>query len=239
MTYLELVNSVLKRLRESTVGSINETVYSTLVGEFVNDAKRVVEDAWPWRSLIDTVSVPLTSGVQSYDIEDYPCDNLGVAPRDRARLFIDPETGSPLVRITTDNEEAYIVKVSQSYQFIERKQAQNDSSYAKPESVIVTVNPSPLDGKSDIRLQMVPIPDNSYSLQLYLVNPQNALTNATDRLQVPYQPVLQLAYLYCLYERGEEVGEMLSLTAEKAKDALADAIMHDSSLTSELVFRAE
>jgi len=238
MTYLELVNAVLKRLRESTVGSVTETVYSTLVGEFVNDAKRVVEDAWAWRALIDTVTVTLSEGTRTYDIEDYTCDNLGVYPRERARVFIDPEDGSPLIRITTDNEESWIAKVPQSYKFIERQQALNDSTYDKPTSVIIGVNPSPLAGRSNIRLQTVPIPDGTYSLQLYLVNPQNPLSSSSDTLQVPYDPVIQLAYLYCLYERGEEVGEMLSLTAEKAKDALSDAIQHDSSLTSELVFRA-
>ena len=45
-TYLTLVNSVLKRLLEKTVTSVSQNQYSHLIGEFVNDAKREVEDAW-------------------------------------------------------------------------------------------------------------------------------------------------------------------------------------------------
>ena len=36
MTYLELVNDVLVRLRESTVSTVGETTYSSLIGKFVN-----------------------------------------------------------------------------------------------------------------------------------------------------------------------------------------------------------
>jgi len=35
MTYLELVNAVLRRLRITEVGSVNETAYSAMIGDFV------------------------------------------------------------------------------------------------------------------------------------------------------------------------------------------------------------
>ena len=45
MTYLQLVNSVLRRLREDEVDTVDQNSYSKLIGEYVNDAKRAVEDA--------------------------------------------------------------------------------------------------------------------------------------------------------------------------------------------------
>ena len=42
MTYLELVNDVLVRLRETTVSTVTQTAYSSLIGKFVNDGKRQV-----------------------------------------------------------------------------------------------------------------------------------------------------------------------------------------------------
>ena len=57
MTYLEAVNSVLRRLREDEVVSVSANPYSKLVGELVNDAKRLVEDAWDWSSLRNTITV--------------------------------------------------------------------------------------------------------------------------------------------------------------------------------------
>ena len=51
MTYLQLINNVLKRLRESEVDTANETEYSALIGAFVNDAKQIVEASHSWSAL--------------------------------------------------------------------------------------------------------------------------------------------------------------------------------------------
>jgi hypothetical protein len=208
-----------------------------MVGEFVNDAKRVVEDSWPWRALLDTVSIPTVAGTSSYDLEDYNCGTSGTPPRENARLYIDPESSVPLIRITTDNQESLVLKASQSYLFIERQTASNDNIRDRPNTVFFGTNPSPTTGNSNLRLFPVPIPDAVYALQVYLINPQNNLSVDSTVILAPSHPIVQLAYLYCLYERGEEVGESLSLTSEKANMALADAIMHDQALTSDIVFR--
>jgi len=57
MTYLQLINNVLIRLRETQVSTNNETSYSTLIGLFVNDAKRQIEDAFSWNVLGQTVTI--------------------------------------------------------------------------------------------------------------------------------------------------------------------------------------
>ncbi len=57
MTFLELVNDVLIRLREPTVTTVTLNSYSTLIGRFVNDAKRQIEDAFSWNVLGQTVTV--------------------------------------------------------------------------------------------------------------------------------------------------------------------------------------
>ena len=40
MTYLNIVNNVLRRMREEEVASVASTTYSKMVGDFVNDGKR-------------------------------------------------------------------------------------------------------------------------------------------------------------------------------------------------------
>ena len=55
MTYLNLVNNVMKRLREAEVTTVTQNTYSTMMGEFVNDAKEFVEDAWDWAGLRKTI----------------------------------------------------------------------------------------------------------------------------------------------------------------------------------------
>lgn len=43
MTYLQLINSVLRKLREDEVTTSAESDYSKLIGDFINDALSNVE----------------------------------------------------------------------------------------------------------------------------------------------------------------------------------------------------
>ncbi len=65
-TYLSLVNSVLRRLREDEVSGVTNTAYSKMVGDFVNDAKTQVANAHDWSTLRTTVVVPTVEGTTEY-----------------------------------------------------------------------------------------------------------------------------------------------------------------------------
>ena len=238
MTYKELVNAVLARLREDSVGSVTETDYSALVGAFVNDAKTIVEDAWSWRALLRSVNIPVTANVSaSYDLEDYTTNEGSEQLNERCRLFLDPKTGKPLVRIITNDREREIEVVTQTYNFITRQAGDNDSTAGQIEKVYFGVNPTAASGKTNLRMFTYPSePDTSETIQVFVINPQNDLSSNDTALLVPSEPVKQLAYLYCLYERGEELGEFLTLTSRKADQALADAISFDASQTSNPTF---
>ena len=66
MTYLNLVNNVLRRLREEEVASVQSNTYSKMVGDFVNDAKRIVEDSWDWSALRTTLTITTTDDIFNY-----------------------------------------------------------------------------------------------------------------------------------------------------------------------------
>ena len=66
MTYLEVVNKVLIRLREDTVDSVNSNEYSRLIGEFVNDAHSQVQDAYDWSMLRTTLTANTQDGIFNY-----------------------------------------------------------------------------------------------------------------------------------------------------------------------------
>ena len=68
MTYLEAINNVLRRLREDEVTTTSETSYSALIGDLVNDAKKLVEDSWTWSSLRSTIQVPTAVGQAEYSL---------------------------------------------------------------------------------------------------------------------------------------------------------------------------
>ena len=66
MNYIEIVNSVLRRLREIEVSSVQETPYSKLIGDLVNAVKREVEDAWSWSALRTTLTATTTNNLFNY-----------------------------------------------------------------------------------------------------------------------------------------------------------------------------
>ena len=70
MTYIEIVNSVLVRLREEKVEAVNENEYSSLIGQLVNIAKRDVENVFNWEALRKTVQVITKPGVFHYELLD-------------------------------------------------------------------------------------------------------------------------------------------------------------------------
>ena len=67
-TYLQAINDVLIRLREQQITSLDETTYATLIGKFVNDAKRQVEDAYSWNVLTTTLTVTTAADTSSYTV---------------------------------------------------------------------------------------------------------------------------------------------------------------------------
>jgi len=79
MTYKDIINAVLRRLRETSIGAgaswtgpiynyANVTDYQKLIGDLVNEAKREVEDAWNWSILRASPTVTTSNGTQSYSL---------------------------------------------------------------------------------------------------------------------------------------------------------------------------
>ena len=68
MTYLDLINNVLRRLREDVVTTASETDYSALIGDLVNDAKKIVENSYDWTALRETITVSTVDGTDTYSL---------------------------------------------------------------------------------------------------------------------------------------------------------------------------
>ena len=75
MTYRQIINSVLRRLREDSIvtdwaGDLIDATgpsdYQVLIGDFVNEVKREVEDAWDWTSLRNLVTVATVNNQTTY-----------------------------------------------------------------------------------------------------------------------------------------------------------------------------
>ena len=71
MTYLEIVNKVLVRLRENEVTSLTENSYSKLIADLVNVVKREIENSWNWDALRETLTLTTANDLFNYVLTDF------------------------------------------------------------------------------------------------------------------------------------------------------------------------
>ena len=213
MTYLNLMNSVLRRLREEEVPSVSATTYSKMVGDYINDAKKLVEEATDWSALRETVVVTTTASDNSYSLTGGG-DNVKVmcVLNDTSNLFMDYQTKDWF------NEQLYI------------------SSAAEGAPRYYTYNG--LDSSGDTEVLIGPTPDGVYSLRFDVVKRQADLSSNTDTLLVPSMPVIHLAVALLARERGETGGTSTAEYFTIADKFLSDAIAIDAAKhPEEMVFR--
>lgn len=199
MNYIQLVNSVLRRLRETEVSSVADNAYSKMIGEFVNDAKRQVEDAYPWNSLSDTLTAVTDTGIFNYVL-------VGSGQRFRIIDVLNDTSNAPLINAPTRwMDERFLLTTAQSgspryYNF----NGTND------------------DG--DTQVDLYPIPDGTYNIRFNVIKPQVPLNADSDNLLVPHEPVIFNAVARALAERGEDggimSGEMYALYLQSLGDAI-------------------
>ena len=203
MTYLETVNAVLRRLREDEVTTVNESDYSTLIGDFVNDAKRLVEDAWDWTALRDSVEITTVVGTATYSLTDF-----GI----RSEVYdVHNETDNIVVRL-------------ESLKRIREQNLGTDNANGTISYYCI----DGLDSNSDLKLRLYQTPNAVKTLTVYGLKRTDNLSADSDNLLVPSTPVIQWAYAYALRERGETGGESAAEQAIFAQNDVATAISMDA-----------
>jgi len=181
MTYLQLVNAVLRKLREDTVQVVAETEYSLLVGDFVNDALTYVEGSWDWSSLRQAFPLTSVDGVS-----DYPLTGFGIT--------------SEIMSVYNTTEKTRLTYQPKAY--LLDKKYRNPSS-GKPRDF--TLNGT--DANNDVILMLNPTPEGAYDLVVDAVVRNKLLVSDSDTTKLPTQPIVQLAFAYALRERGETGGQ--------------------------------
>lgn len=213
MTYLELVNDVLVRLRESTVATVGETTYSSLIGSFVNDAKRQIEDAYTWNCLSQTVTITTVSGTSSYSM-------TGTGQKFRVSDAINTTS---LVGMTP-------------IPFVDMNRKLNFTPSVN--SIPTEYCFNGVDGSGDTKVSLYPIPNGVYTILFDVIVPQAKLTSDTTTVKVLDYLVTQSAYARALIERGEDGGTNSSEAYAMFRGMLSDAIAMESTRSSEDTFEA-
>lgn len=208
MNYVQIVNSVLRRLRETEVSSVSDNAYSKMIGEFVNDSKRSVEDAYNWNALYDTLSATTTTDVFNYIL-------VGSGQRFR------------VVDVINDSSNWFLKETSTKW--MDERFLIDTPVKGAP----VYYNFNGVDANGDTQVDIYPIPDGAYNIRFNIVLPQEALSADSDKLKVPYEPVVFLAFARALAERGEDGGLASNEAYALYKQSLSDAIALESGRYAE------
>ena len=213
MNYLQAVNSVLRRLREEEVDSVSETLYSKLIGDFVNDAKQLVQDAADWSGLRTTLTATTSDGVFNYAL-----------------------TGSKnnikILDVINDTQNHFMV-YKDSY-WMDNVFLNTTPNSGSP----YYYSFNGLDANGDTLVDLYPIPDGVYSLRFNAIIRNDELVEDTDQIVIPTLPVVHLALAMAARERGETGGTSTPEYFAIADKYLSDAIALDLNKNPEqLVFR--
>jgi len=199
MTYLELVNDVLVRLREPTVTTVALNSYSTLIGKFVNDAKRQIEDAFSWNILGTTITVTTAASTASYAL-------TGAGQKFQVLDVINPTSNVGLTNIS----------------FVDMNRKLNFTPLVN--SIPTEFAFDGVDGSYDTKVNLFPIPDGVYTIKFALTVPQATLALDATVVSVADTLVAQNAYARALVERGEDGGLSSSEAYQLYKSMLSDYI---------------
>tara|TARA_B100000809_G_C14979510_1_gene473994 strand:+ start:194 stop:862 length:669 start_codon:yes stop_codon:yes gene_type:complete len=213
MTYRELINEVLIRLREDTIltdwsGNINDSTtvseYQKVVGAMINDSKRTVENFHDWLVLRQTVNISTVSGTKNY--------NLSSGQELKVIDSINNSTGTGLVQV--------------SREFLNKRKYPTDPT---GEPLYYGFNGA--DSSNNLKIDLSPVPIASQTISFDIVKAQDELKTSTTVIKVPEKPVVLGAWARAISERGEDGGTQTTIVAEEAMQALKQAIMLDSGNT--------
>ena len=214
MTYLELINDVLVRLREKEVQSVTADSYTKLIGKYINDIKTQVENAYNWNSLTNTITVPTVNNVYNYVL-------TGAGQQFKVMDVIN-DTDNVTMR--------YVDNKKMNEYFLE-----DPLQYGAPTDYNFNGSQS-----GDVLVDVYPIPNKVCNLRFNLFIPQAKLSNASDVILVPGDVVALGAYAKAIVERGEDAGMQSSEAWQLYKSALSDAISIESGqFPNELNWYAE
>jgi len=222
MTYREIINSVLRRLREDTIDSdwsgnlydsTTVTDYQKLIGELVNDSKKNVESAHDWQALRESFNIETMDGNMQYTLGDA---TRGAGVSFKVLDVINQTTGTVLQQANNNwlNEQVFPLSSALSGEPLH---------YA-----LNGVSQAGANREPDFNIDLYPVPDAVHTISVNIVGAQTELKEADQVLRVPSQPVILGAWAAAIAERGEDGGTMANAATVQMTESLRTAVQLDA-----------
>ena len=213
MTFRELINEVLIRLREDTIatdwsGNINDsttiTDYQKVIGSLINDSKRNIESYHDWLILRETKEITTVSGTRNYNL--------------------DSGQEIKIVDVVNQTDGQRLKQASRQFMNSVRYPT-NNSGYP----IYYSFNGA--DSSNNLKIDLEPVPDTAHTLSFDMVKYQDELKTASTVLKIPDKAVIIGSWMRAVSERGEDGGTQSSVIAMEYKEVLNQAIILDSGNT--------
>ena len=206
MTFLNVINNVLRRLREDEVTTWNETAYSTMAADYANDAISLVQGAHNWSALFTDIDISTAAGTDEYTLTGLgQMGQIYTAYNDTTNCNLKQIPLRDLKRLKSEGGPTY-------YSFIE---------------------PSAND---DPKIKVYPMPDSTQTLRFAVKREQGIVASDTTEVIVPEQPVIQYTLAYLMEERGEMGGSSALVAFERAKTTLSTYVALDAERHPDIYF---
>ena len=200
-TYLDLVNDVLVRMREPTVETVSQNTVSSLVGKYVNDAKRQVADAYDWDAFNTAITVSTTANNTG------PYSLTGAGVRYKTMDVINTTAYNQLSALSHERYDAFYYTIPNPTRGL--------PLYYTARGV---------DTSGDIQVVFWPVPDAAYNIRFSLIVPEADFTTDSSTTLLAKEPIVLGAFARALVERGEDGGLSSSEAYALYKSSLADLI---------------
>ena len=203
MTYLELINEVLKNLREDEVTSSTGTAYTKLIGFFVKQAYIECSNAYQWPQLNESQDVAISATDTSFTLTS---GEAGEGVHDIHSVY----------NVT---EECFLRR--SNYKEVQDRLS-SDTDQNQPSMFAYGGETS--DGTTTVHLY--PTSDASYTLRAKY-NRKPSLSNtfsASTVITLPSECIVLKAWARAVSERGEDGGATSNEIELQAQVALSDAI---------------
>lgn len=210
MTYLNLVNNVLMRLREPNISSVSENKdpVVNVVKMLVNDAKRYVESTHQWNA---------TRYIWRFGTEKLKAAYTLDSTKDGARIAT--------VQVDYKNVDQWDLRAI----------INGGPEFGKPYRYAWEGT----DDEGNIMLRFDPIPEDVYSVEVLGWRNLPDLQYDSDFIRIPAQPVLYYALALSARERGEVGGQTAQELFGMADKYISDSIALDASLSpTEFIWEA-
>lgn len=183
MTYLEIVNKVLVRLRENEVSSLTQTSYSKLIADLVNVVKREVENAWNWDCLRETLTLTTANDLFNY-------------------VLTDSGTTSRVLNVYNDTDDIQMhYRPSNWFD----QQMRMVDTVQKDAPMFYNWNGT---SNGDLQVDLYPIPDGVYNIRFNIIKQQDDLSAPTDVLLLNPHLLIEGVVSRAISERGDDGGFM-------------------------------